>query len=517
MAVDYSGLDRLVNTSANASPDLSEPAFPMARLVVAQPDYRERRGDKTLFFWGDYPHWLITNRAGVLILDLLRQERPLPEVVRAYGQRAMLDESTARADVNTLLEPLAISGVVYRADRPPMLPSVRDQLDIDAVIRSVRSSVLNLTLNCNYRCDHCYASAGIPKVNELTAEEILGIFEQFRPFCRMKILGILGGEPLMRMRDLLRIADHLRDRGWLTSVSTNGSLVTRQFARRAAELDMIVQVSVDGATAESCDSVRGPGAFARALRATRLLVEHGARPLINMVYHRGNVGELEQFIELGEALGVRGARFIPFNFRGRGLRGDFTKVMHYEMVVALRDILRRRPQWADLIALSFLGNIASIVRLSPRYAYCGTGAATFLIDSNGDLYPCQNLVFPEFRIGNLREQPFEQLWLHAPLLQRLRSLCVETLNEKCPRCPVRYLCGGGCRMEIYGLTSRLDLPTFWCGSWPKAVWEMCWTLDEFPALSRRIAEERVGTWMFEPRIPSGPGNIDFLVSALNFC
>lgn len=290
------------------------------------------------------------------------------------------------------------------------------------------------------------------------------------------------------MTDLLAIARAL-PQGWTTSISTNGSLVTEEFAAKAAELKMTVQVSLDGAMATSCDSVRGVGAWERAIRAAEILVSNGVNTAINMVYHQGNLHELAEFIQLGEDLGVRMVRFLPFRYRGRGLHSGMTKVMHHEMVLKLREVLRTHPEWGDLVAQSFLGNILTIVRMCPRYKYCGTGTI-LLIDSNGDVFPCLNLAFPEFCAGNLRHQTFKDIWFRSPILNKLRSLCVETLNADCAQCFLRYMCGGGCRSEIYTLTSRMDLPAFYCASWKRAVIEACWTLDEFPQLHSTLARTR---------------------------
>lgn len=159
------------------------------------------------------------------------------------------------------------------------------------------------------------------------------------------------------------------------------------------------------------------------------------------------------------------------------------------MVIEMREILRRHPDWGDLVAQSFLGNILTIARLCPRYKYCGTGT-NLLVDSNGDVFPCLNLAFPEFCAGNLRRQTFEEIWFHSPVLQKLRSTCVETLNPTCAQCFLRYMCGGGCRQEIYSLSGSLDLPAFYCASWKKTIIEACWTLDEFPQLHSTLATSR---------------------------
>lgn len=287
-------------------------------LDIADVSYRETRGTKTLLFWGDYPHWIIVNPAGELILSLIAKGMPIRDIVNIYVNEISLNTEEAIEDISMLVDPLIQVGVIYQKGSPPQLPSVEQQLDMDLLCRNITGVVINLTTMCNYRCRHCYADAGAPARDELSAHEIIDIVHQLDQYCRLKVLGLLGGEPLIRMKDLLKIAKSL-PQGWTVSFSTNGSLVTEEFAKRAAELRMLVQISLDGATSTSCDYIRGAGAWEKAVKATKTLVSNGVITAINMVYHKGNFHELEQFIELGKDLNVNMVRFLPFRYAGRGL------------------------------------------------------------------------------------------------------------------------------------------------------------------------------------------------------
>ena len=483
------------------------------RLQASTPDYTEERGKKTLFFWGDYPHWVVTNEAGETIVRALLKGAAFDEIVEFYKTETGLSDKDALTDLTQFLNPLIRVGIVYEEGCPPVIPKVKTQFSVDTAARSITSVVINPTRACNYRCRHCYTDASQPLPDELSYEEMISILEQVAPLMHIKILGFLGGEPLLRKQEVLKVAEYWSKIEGFASVSTNGSLIDSKFAQKAAEINLGIQISVDGAHPETCDAVRGEGSFDKAVSGAKTAVKSGAPTWLCMVYHKKNICELEDFITLGIRLGVKGVRFIPFNYLGRGTLSNLVKVMPYEMVKRVHTLLRTHPEWGDFIDQSFFGNISVIVRSTPRYVYCGSGLSTLLVESNGDLYPCINLAHPEFRIGNLKEKKFEELWDTSPVLKRIRSLCVEDTNKKCAVCMVRYLCGMGCRSEIYELTHRLTLPTFFCESWKKAVIEMCWILDEFPHLHERVTKQRQ-SWVTQHEVLTNESETDILVDRL---
>ncbi len=461
------------------------------RLQAAHPDYTEERNGRFLCFWGNYPHWVITNEIGSRILHNLFEGASFDDICALYQEETGSSKEDTMEDLKNFLNPLLRVGVVCKEGCPPTIPTVKEQFSVKTAAKNITSVVVNPTRACNFRCNHCYTNASEPLPNELSLEEMIHILKEIAPFMHAKILGFLGGEPLLRKKEVLSLAEYWihKEKG-TASVSTNGSLIDPDFAEKAADLGLAIQVSLDGATRETCDAVRGEGSWEKAVRGVRVLVENGVRTWLCMVYHKDNIDELEDFISLGLSLRVSGVRFIPYNYLGRGHSSNLVKVMPYQMVKAVHTILKRHPEWGDFIDQSFFGNISVICRSAPRYVYCGAGLSTLLVESNGDLYPCINLVYPEFRVGNLKESTFKDLWVTSPVLKEIRSLCVEDTNKKCSLCTVKYLCGMGCRSEIYELTRRITLPTFFCESWKKTIIEMCWILDEIPGLHRRVTEQR---------------------------
>ena len=89
--------------------------------------------------------------------------------------------------------------------------------------------------------------------------------------------------------------------------STNGVRITPAVAAKLAASDYVdVQISLDGATAEVNDAIRGRGSFAMAVRALENLSAAGFRDTkISVVMTRHNIGQLDEFQALADQYGRR--------------------------------------------------------------------------------------------------------------------------------------------------------------------------------------------------------------------
>ncbi|MEM3623106.1 MAG: radical SAM protein, partial [Candidatus Bathyarchaeia archaeon] len=174
--------------------------------------------------------------------------------------------------------------------------------------------VWNFTYQCNLRCKHCYENAGGTKRSELSTEEAKQVLDILSKIAGIGLpaLSFSGGEPLAR-RDFFELAAYAKKRVGYVSIASNGTLITKDNARRikAAGIDY-VEISIDGATPSVHDEFRGmPGAFERAMEGVKNCVEEGVDTCIATTIHRDNLSELSKLIELSKQLGVR---FMHFNY-----------------------------------------------------------------------------------------------------------------------------------------------------------------------------------------------------------
>jgi radical SAM protein with 4Fe4S-binding SPASM domain len=307
----------------------------------------------------------------------------------------------------------------------------------------------HLTEKCNLRCKHCYQEA---VVGEMSGEEILRAIDEIKDTVESWAMEyetetspsfhFTGGEPLLR-RELFTILDYAHRSGFSTAIMTNGTLITRDVARRLREARVgDVQVSLDGLEAVH-DSIRGRGSFARALNGIRNLVAGGVDVGINLTLSRLNTEELFGLVPLAEELGVRVVSYSRLVVCGRG------KQLHEEMLTprelaSLHRRLREFPTGSvALVSRDPLASVAAMRGEVPEGDFpiggCAAGVFGITIASDGGVMPCRRM---DLTIGNIRQDSFRQLWAESPVLWSLRQR--RRYHGNCRSCRYWAVCRG-CR------------------------------------------------------------------------
>ncbi len=164
---------------------------------------------------------------------------------------------------------------------------------------------------------HCLSSSGRRDPRELTTAECREVIDELQ---RMQVfyVNIGGGEPTVRP-DFWALLDYATGHDVGVKFSTNGVKITPEIARKLARHDYVdVQISLDGATPEVNDAVRGQGSYGVALRAMRNLADAGfAGFKISVVMTRHNVGQLDAFKAIAGRFGAQ-LRITRLRPSGRG-------------------------------------------------------------------------------------------------------------------------------------------------------------------------------------------------------
>ncbi len=117
---------------------------------------------------------------------------------------------------------------------------------------------LEVVAACNLTCTHCFADVLPRQEKYLTLDELDQLFASLARMGSFR-LGLTGGEPLLRP-DLFDIIDAATSYGLQPCITTNGLLITKEVAREFGRRELVwLNVSLEGATAETNDLVRGKG------------------------------------------------------------------------------------------------------------------------------------------------------------------------------------------------------------------------------------------------------------------
>src|SRR5438067_150375 len=310
-----------------------------------------------------------------------------------------------------------------------------------------------LTYACNLACVHCLSSSGRRDPRELSTAECKAVIDELQ---RMQVfyVNIGGGEPTVR-KDFWEIVDYATAHQVGVKFSTNGSRITPQVAERIAASDYIdVQISLDGATAEVNDAVRGPGSYATAIRAMEHLAGAGFRGFkLSVVVTRQNVAQLDDFKAIADRYGAQ-LRLTRLRPAGRG--ADVWEELHPAAAQQrqLYDWLLKHGEQV-LTGDSFF-HLAAYGDPLPGLNLCGAGRVVCLIDPVGDVYACPFAIHDAFRAGNVRQTGgFAGVWRESELFRTLRG---PQAGGACAACSAYDSCRGGCMAAKFFTGLPLDGP-----------------------------------------------------------
>ncbi len=316
-----------------------------------------------------------------------------------------------------------------------------------------------LTYACNLACVHCLSSSGKRDPRELSTEQCKAIIDELEAM-QVFYVNIGGGEPTVRP-DFWELVDYATVHHVGVKFSTNGVRITGEVAARLAASDYVdVQISLDGATAEVNDAVRGAGSFDMATRALENLAAAGfADAKISVVVTRHNVDQLDDFKALADRYGAT-LRITRLRPSGRG--ADVWDELHptadqqvqlYNWLVAHGERVLTGDSFFHLSGLGEPGALAGL-------NMCGAGRVVCLIDPVGDVYACPFAIHDRFLAGNVLADGgfgtrFADVWKNSALFTELRE---PQSAGACGSCGHYDACRGGCMAAKFFTGLPLDGP-----------------------------------------------------------
>lgn len=264
-----------------------------------------------------------------------------------------------------------------------------------------------------------------------------------------------GGEPtLVRLdfyKELIRL-EKKYNRGLqvFNSIQTNGGLIDDEWATFLSKNRFLVGLSLDGAQ-ELHDKYRknasGEGTYERTVKTTELFQKHGVEFNILCVvnddiashpletYEAIRRFRFLQFIPCIDAFGLKERMFSPSaeNY-GRFLIETFR--------LYLRDI-----QKGEYVSVRAFDNYVQMLKGRRPESCSMSGRCTcyFVIEGNGDVYPCDFYVLDQWKLGNIAHDDFRSM-LKSDKAQEFVSSSVY-MHPDCRTCRHYSLCRGGCRRD----------------------------------------------------------------------
>lgn len=309
-----------------------------------------------------------------------------------------------------------------------------------------------LTYACNLACVHCLSSSGRRDPNELSTAEAKAVIDELQAM-QVFYINIGGGEPMVRP-DFFELLEYAIAHQVGVKFSTNGTKLDAEKAVRLASMDYLdVQISLDGATAEINDKVRGVGSYAASIAAMENLAVAKFGPFkISVVITRENVTQLDAFQAIADTYGAE-LRLTRLRPSGRG--ADTWHELHptNDQQRMLYNWLLDHPQ--TLTGDSFF-HLSAFGEALPGLNLCGAGRVVCLIDPVGDVYACPFVLHDEFKAGSVRDSGgFTHIWRGSDLFTSLRE---PQSPGACGSCGSYDACQGGCMAAKFFTGLPLDGP-----------------------------------------------------------
>jgi len=235
-------------------------------------------------------------------------------------------------------------------------------------------------------------------------------------------------------------------------IITNGLLIDQEMVKKLSRFSKLrkIKISLDGANAETNDTIRQKGAFQKVMQNLPLLKETGRFEILFMItIMKSNFRSLSSLLRLCQDLKVNGLiieRFIPLGSRKESLNEVLSKEDWKEMIgmllnfFSIDDVNSFLPFQA--FQVSFNGEEPELLG-----APCVIGTDGLCVMPEGTVFPCRR--FP-VSVGNLLGESLREIWKESKLLEKLRRK--ENLKGKCGSCDLKEC--RGCRSLALALTGN---------------------------------------------------------------
>lgn len=330
--------------------------------------------------------------------------------------------------------------------------------------------------HCNLACKYCYYL----EKNKLypTAQRHLMSDEMLEQFTREYIEAqtmnqVLftwhGGEPLLRSIDFYRKALSLQQkyaggRRIDNVIQTNGTLLTDEWCEFFAQNHWLVGISIDGPQPDH-DHYRltaaGKPSWKKVMQGIKLLKKHGVEWNAMAVVNAYNANHPLEFYRFFKENGCQFLQFTPIVERltrhedGRTLAsladkdeislseasvapeqwGNFLRAIFDEWV--RKDVGKIFVEIFDCTLANWMGVSPGICAYSKECGHAG------VMEHNGDVYSCDHFVFPEYKLGNIRDHSLIDM-LYGEQQQEFSRLKHSSLPRQCKECDMEFACHGEC-------------------------------------------------------------------------
>jgi len=302
----------------------------------------------------------------------------------------------------------------------------------------LQMAYIHITQKCNFNCDYCYNKKNLNRGTELTTDQWFTIIDRL---CEsgIKYFILTGGEPYLR-KDLLSISKYIKEKNKILHILSNGSLIGPENYTVLQYVDEII-ISLDSIDKHVNETNRSNSKHYNVVNnISNIPKKYMNKISIRCVITKNNINDLQkmkQFVKNN-----LGYKFLPTMFLPNN-KSDIENIP--DVTDELLDSLSESIPFPKNMIIN-----------------CGGCFKEVGIDSNGDVYPCQNLIIDKFKITNMFNENWLEILKDSKVTKTFMDMDIRN-RSICGDCEYIYLCGGACRAVTYKVYGTLDgHPDFLC-------------------------------------------------------
>lgn len=333
------------------------------------------------------------------------------------------------------------------------------------MLRIPKLIVLNLTTDCNMKCEYCYASAGEGNNEYMTFETSLKIIDELRRINDNKEIKVLfhGGEPLLCFDIIKKIIEHYKRLLVHDKIDyyiqTNCVLLDEEKIIYLNNNDVKISISIDGDDTKSnkCRILKNDiNSIDIIKKSIFLLNKNKVKINVLSVLNKNNYNKIPEIIDFFVENNIYDFSFNYFIKGGRGNKNSHLSLSNEEVFIATKSIIESEEKYLKkgikLNEKNVYYLLKTIITGQKRYmcsnSPCGAGLNIIGVTPNGDVFPCDDLSSqPQFCLGNIYNKPLDEL-LNSEIINYFANCNYENI-EKCKDCELKKYCGAGCCSRKY--------------------------------------------------------------------
>ncbi|NLA13943.1 MAG: thioether cross-link-forming SCIFF peptide maturase [Tissierellia bacterium] len=414
---------------------------------------------KDLYFATDTNTGLV-HAVDKIVFDLLmnekfKDENKYSELYNEYG------ESTVRE---------ALSEIQYLIDNKMLY--TEDIKYVNTIKPVIKAMCLNMTHDCNLRCEYCFASQGTYNGEKAflsfeTGKKAFDYLVKNSGNRKNLEVDFFGGEPLMNFDVIKKLVDYGRslekeyNKHFRFTVTTNGVLLDEEKMDYINENMDNVVLSIDGRK-ETNDRMRKTinkkGSYDLIVdNYKKFISKRGSKDYFARGTYTSNNLDFSEDVKHMRELGFDKISVEPVVAKDEKkyalkkehvdiLKKEYEKLAEY--YIESYKSKDRRFQF-----FHFNIELEGGPCIYKRSIGCGAGTEYVAVTPSGDLYPCHQFVGnEEFIIGNVEEGI-----TNRALADKFKNVSV---NDKpaCRDCWAKYFCSGGCHANAYNFNKDFTVP-----------------------------------------------------------